>query len=341
MTTQSDVATGTTGTITNAQTFNETRAVCVKLRGSAARQVQSLVLRRLNLGSPGRVGARIYDGTNAGGTLIASADVNVAAGPNQVVDVPVSATLLANTAYYMSFYVETTSPGDGSGDFFTPSTFISVADQRTYRESSGVFSVHTANSIAADAFPGPRSMFVPQLTIVSAPPSVASDMASGTPGAILFGRIGNETRAVTVALIGSADRKLTKLVLRALSLSSSGRLGARIYDATTHARIAAADVTTVAGSNQVVEIPVSATLTAGKTYRIGFYVETLPQTLQSLQFFHPSGFVSLTSMTPYVDASGGFSIRSANASAPIANNDTFPADLNVLVPQMTIVTESL
>ncbi len=74
-----------------------------------------------------------------------------------------------------------------------------------------------------------------------------------------------------------------------------------------------------------VTIPVTATLAAGTSYRIGFYVETTPLSAASGALFQPGAF-------PYVEDAGVFRINSAHA----VGANAFPANPNLFAPQMTI-----
>lgn len=162
----------------------------------------------------------------------------------------------------------------------------------------------------------------------------ASDVASGTTGSIQMSQSFNETRAVNLTVLGAANRIVEKLLLEGLNMGSPGKLGARIYDGASQALIASADATVSAGMNQTVEIPVSVALTAGHVYLVGFYVETNPVSQGSGNFFRPTGFSSLSSPTPYTEASGVFRINSAHSIGA----DAFPANPNIFVLQMTVFT---
>lgn len=156
----SDVATGTSVSMVEGQSYNETRAVDVTVLGSSARVVEKMVLRGLNVGGTSTtavVAARIYDSSQA---LVGSSAVAVAAGWSQTVEVPVSAILAAGQTYRLGFSVETSPLWQGSGSFFIPSGL-------GYDDGSGVFRINSAWSGVVDAYPANGNMFVPQVTIAT------------------------------------------------------------------------------------------------------------------------------------------------------------------------------
>jgi hypothetical protein len=158
----SNVVTGTTGTIIYSQSFNETRAVNVTLIGASDRITESLTLNGLNLGAADSalVGGRIYD--NSTQMLIAYYDVKVAGGGNNVsVTIPISATLVHGRSYRIGFYVETDPLSQASGNFFIQSTGSPIP----YTEDSGILRINSAHSIGSDSFPSNSNSFVPQMVI--------------------------------------------------------------------------------------------------------------------------------------------------------------------------------
>lgn len=168
---ESDVTSGTSGSMMQGQSYNETRAVRVTLLASSPRIVEKLVLKGLNVpnsSDSARVGARIYEDASQG--LIGSGSATVASGMNQTVEVPVVATLQPGATYRIGFYVETNPPSQGSGNFFIPSGFTDLQNETPYSESTGLFRVNSAHAVASDSFPTNPNLAVPQMTIVTACP---------------------------------------------------------------------------------------------------------------------------------------------------------------------------
>jgi hypothetical protein len=148
-----------------------------------------------------------------------------------------------------------------------------------------------------------------------------ADVTTGTPGVPHNGQSFNETRTVEVTVLGQSNRIVESLELRGLIISSpTATVGARIYDSATQALIASANVTQTTGTDITVNIPVSAVLTAGKKYRIGFYVETQPIWLAKGDFFKPDGFSGPNAPVSYIESSGAFRINAGCQTS----GDTFP-----------------
>jgi hypothetical protein len=156
------------------------------------------------------------------------------------------------------------------------------------------------------------------------------DVTSGTSGSLTpVGQSYNETRAVDVTELSDLDFCITSMTLRGLGIGSatSAVVGARIYNTSDTSLVAQNSVTIFSGGT--VTVPISATLVSGGIYRIGFYVETSPQSRGYGFFFDPDppglgGF-------PYTEATGLLRINNAYSIA----SDTFPANWNIYVPQMT------
>ena len=161
-----------------------------------------------------------------------------------------------------------------------------------------------------------------------------SDITTGSTGILHPGQSFNETRAVDVTVLGSTNRIVENLALKGLNPGTlSATVGARIYDSTTQALIASANITVSGGgSNLTLTVPLSATLVSGQNYRIGFYVETNPLWQASGNLFVP--FSSLQNQVPYTEDTGVFRINSAHA----IGSDGYPANPNLATPQMTIQT---
>ncbi len=158
-----------------------------------------------------------------------------------------------------------------------------------------------------------------------------SYMTLGMTGSIRIGQSYNEIRAVNATVLGTEDRIIDSMILSGLNLGAAGfaAVGARIYDEETRTLVASADVTAVGGNNNIaVTIPISAVLSAGKTYVIGCYIQTTPLNKASGNFFQPDIF-------PYVESEGVFRINSSHS----ASSDSFPSNPNIFVPQLVLRTK--
>ena len=129
-------------------------------------QLLPMTLGRFDLGiSPdGTVGARVYD--DATQMPIASQDQTVAAGSDQFVTIPITATLIAGEAYRFAFFVSNGLNG-GAGDLFDPDPPTLFA----FSYLSGPFQLTGAWSTPSDAFPNTQNTSLPFITleVVSVP----------------------------------------------------------------------------------------------------------------------------------------------------------------------------
>lgn len=166
----SDFATGTTGSIIDGQSFNETRAVGVTLLGNINRVTETITLKGLNIrgDSSALIGVRIYDTSTK--ALIASNNAAINPGINLSVTIPLSTTLVAGKTYTIGFYVQTTPSWGGSGSFYLPNTFLNINNQIAYYETSGIFKINSALSVASDSYPEYSNQAVPQITIKTVVP---------------------------------------------------------------------------------------------------------------------------------------------------------------------------
>ncbi|MDX8410717.1 MAG: hypothetical protein R8K46_02425 [Mariprofundaceae bacterium] len=166
LTADSDVTTGTTGTLHMNQSFNETRAILVTVLGTTDRIIESLTLKGLNISGDisALVGARIYvEGTQI---LVASSDTTVPGGNNNVtVSIPITSTLVSGQSYRIGFYVQTAPLGAASGNVFKPDSFSDPLNQISYTETTGIFKINSAHAVGSDSFPVNWNISTPQLTI--------------------------------------------------------------------------------------------------------------------------------------------------------------------------------
>ena len=197
---------------------------------------------------------------------------------------------------------------------------LSTGDHTITAQQQGVFSWHSwRDSI--------------RLAVGGCVPA-ASDVATGSPGQIRNGQSYNETRAVDVTLLGTSDRIVEELILEGLNAAAPVTVGARIYNGATQALVASAEIGLGTGSNMTVTVPITATLRAGNSYRIGFYVETNPRGRASGNMWASDNFSSLGGPIPYNEDSGVFRVNSAHS----IGSDAFPANPNIFAPQLTIRT---
>ena len=103
--------------------------------------------------------------------------------------------------------------------------------------------------------------------------AAAIDLTSGTTGGLLLNQSFNgETRSADVTLQGVAARQIVSMTVAGIDIrNSSALVGARIY-AGGGTLIASANLSVAIGENQNITIPISATLTAGDSYRLAFFV---------------------------------------------------------------------
>jgi hypothetical protein len=151
----------------------------------------------------------------------------------------------------------------------------------------------------------------------SACTSPASTNLVNTAGTAQLNQGFQEMRVLEIT--PSLDVVVTSLVLDGYVAGVAGTLGARIYDAASHALVASASKAVAMGTGLTVEVPISATLTAGKAYRVGF----LGGMSANGDLFQPDS----TSYTV-----GPFKISGVFQS----NDDSFPANVNIFAPRVTI-----
>lgn len=161
-------------------------------------------------------------------------------------------------------------------------------------------------------------------------PAQNIDLTSGTSGQYLGGQSFNEMRAIELSVAAWAPVQLSLVTLNGLDLggATSAFVGARIYLSSSQQLIASADTTVFA--NGPITLALSAVLAPGETYRIGFYVETSPDSQASGALFAPTQF-------PYTESSGYFVVRAAYAFP----GDAFPAFENLAMPQISVTASTV
>ncbi len=169
------------------------------------------------------------------------------------------------------------------------------------------------------------------MSLVAVAPAATIDITTGVTGTMWLNQSFNETRAVDVTVLAS-DLLVSSMTLNEFNIGSgTGSVGARIYNS-DGSLYAGADMAASAGFDQSLTIPISAILTQGKTYRIGFFISA-PDWGGSGDIFDPdpAGF----SVSPYSDPTGWLLITAAY-SFPA---DVFPTYANCAVPLMAIEAE--
>jgi hypothetical protein len=278
-------------------------------------------VRALNVGdASGTVGARVYD-TNTQ-VLLATATTTVSSGTNQIVTLPISATLEAAHSYRVCFYVN----GIGSCTLFDPNPPGSGG--LPFADSTGTLMVTGIWAGGPDAYPVNINYGIPRIHLTLMPPSL--DLTSGTTGTLTpVPQSFNETRGVDVTVLGT-DLAVTAMTLRGLYISTaSATVGPRIYDSSTHALIAGADVTVSSGSNLTVTVPILAPMATGHTYRVCFFVNA-GGIGGSGRMFDPTP--PGTGGFPYVEGSGTLQVLSAYSLSA----DAFPTNVNFFVPLISL-----
>jgi hypothetical protein len=151
---------GPAGTFMPGQSYNETRAVDVKVLSASAISVNAMRLDALSIGgaTSATVGARVYDSTSA---LIASADVVVTSGGS--VTIPIAVTLASGSEHRIGFYVETNPLFQASATVFDPDP-PSIGGF-PYVESTGKLRIEAAWSVGSDSYPINMNTAVPEITL--------------------------------------------------------------------------------------------------------------------------------------------------------------------------------
>lgn len=144
------------------------------------------------------------------------------------------------------------------------------------------------------------------LGMANGPVNAASiDLTSGAIGT-LFGNqsFNGETRTAQVTVLGATNLAVSSMTLNLFDIrTGTATMGARIYN-TTGTLLAFADITPTVVDNQSVTIPISATLIAGNSYRLGFFISSSSGSSNNVDQFVPNSF-------PYTETNGLFQITGA------------------------------
>jgi hypothetical protein len=165
----------------------------------------------------------------------------------------------------------------------------------------------------------------------SAHAAVDADLVAGATGTAFFNQSFNETRAADVTVLGAANLNLQSMTLREFNVVTGpgGTLGARVYDASSGTLLALGSAAVGAGFDQTLTIPIAATLVAGHTYRVGFFldVEGDAGSADGLDVSPPG-----LGLTPYAESTGLLLVSGTFATG----SDSFPSTANGLLPLMTL-----
>lgn len=155
--------------------------------------------------------------------------------------------------------------------------------------------------------------------------AVTIGLTSGVGGSLMSGQSYNETRTTDVTVLSGTDLLVESMTLDGFDMggATSALLGGRIYDDATSQLIASGNVTIY--SDELVTVPISATLASGGDYRVGFYAATNPPNYGNANVFLPSVF-------PYTELTGLLQINEAY-DIPA---DSFPTIWNEALPLVSL-----
>jgi hypothetical protein len=205
----------------------------------------------------------------------------------------------------------TGSTASAGGSTCTGGEMCSVTSSTGSGGSSSTATTTTATTTSTSAGAGGATCVVPAVTNL-APANLGA--LTGVPQSF------NETRAL--AITPAADALVSSMTLTGLNATgASATVGARIYDAASHALVAEATAGIGPGSNETVAVTLGATLTAGTSYMVGFFVSD--GQMASATLFQPT-------TVPY--SAGPFTITALGDIAA----DAYPSNVNEYAPLVTI-----
>jgi hypothetical protein len=203
----------------------------------------------------------------------------------------------------------TGSTASAGGSTCTGGDMCSTVGSTTGGGSSSTATTATTTSTSAGA--GGATCVVPAVTNL-APPNMGA--LTGVPQSF------NETRAL--AMTPTSDALVSSLTLTGLNATgASATVGARIYDAASHALVAEATAGIGPGTDETVSVTLGATLTGGTSYMVGFFVSD--GQMASATLFQPTTL-------PY--AAGPFTVTAIGDIAA----DAYPSNVNEYAPLVTI-----
>lgn len=148
-----NVASGTNGSATLGQSYNETRAVDVTVLSPLNLAVSSMTLSGIN--GTGTAEAEIYNAQTQ--ALIASATGTLTGG---TITLPISATLISGDEYRIGFYGIL-----GSGNGFIPNGWT-LSHESPYADSTGLLQINSAwDDTTGNGFPSIPNLEVPLVTL--------------------------------------------------------------------------------------------------------------------------------------------------------------------------------
>jgi hypothetical protein len=174
-----NVASGTPGSPTLGQSYNETRAVDVTVLSALNLAVSSMTLSGINGSATAE--AVIYDAHTQ--ALLASASGTLTGG---TITLPITATLVSGVEYRIGFFGLL-----GSGNGFIPNGW-SINNETPYTESTGLLRINSAwDDTLGNGFPSIPNLEVPlvSLDVTTVPePNDAALLGLGLLLSILFAK---------------------------------------------------------------------------------------------------------------------------------------------------------
>lgn len=303
--------------------FSGTHGLDVTVLGLEDRITESLTVVDITLGgaATASLGARIYEVST--GRLIACTQKTVhASGAPQTVTVPIVATLEAGQDYRLAFNLFTATLPLPTAIMFLPSGL-------PYTESTGAFRINGLYSAVGDDYPTTSTLAAPHVIVQHRKDAIDS-MLVPNPTSVLYSGQGwaHSTRCVDVTVMSETGWKINSVTIDDLNFfSAPANMGIRIYHSATGALLASAEsaIAIAPGLGLSVTVPLSTTLAAGESYRIGAYMNSAPGSADFRYFW-------LGSMSPHLEATGVFRINEGFATS----GDNFPTLTNVLLPHTTI-----
>lgn len=151
---------GMAGSITGVgQSYNESRSIEVKVLTSYDIHLTEMILYHFNIGNQdtiGTVNARIFSSSTH--ALLYSRDTTLHTGAQQIVNMPVSFTLMPDSIYRIGFYCGSPTNNGNSANMWFPNSF-------PYFESQGILEILGAYDIAQDVFPAYVNEFAPVMRL--------------------------------------------------------------------------------------------------------------------------------------------------------------------------------
>jgi hypothetical protein len=163
--------------------------------------------------------------------------------------------------------------------------------------------------------------------------AITVDFNAGANGTLLSNQSFNETRAADVTVLSPLDLNVASMTLRQFNVvpgaGAGGTLGARIYDSNAQTLLASSNAPVGTGFDQSLTVPIAATLVAGHTYRVGFFLDVGGLAGSGdLTDVNPAGL----GFTPYTENTGLLQIAGTFQLV----TDSFPANTNSGLPFISL-----